>query len=294
MTRNSKQAVCSKEVPFLHHIGLNDAPFLGLTTIDCTAKRYGHDNTYSFLHLTFQEYLAARYVAHLEEKEQTEIIILLARHSHMQMVWMFYCGMVEFGDKPAQIELIMKNQLNMYDSLHKIHYAFESHQKIVCDTFIECSQLDYDLIFNGITLAPADLTAMGYVISSTPHPLHTSIRRCGLQKKHIKAFLLEDSTKELKNIKVLNLMHNTIGQDSAVALASALKSCAQLKQLNLSYNNIGPDGAVALASALKSCAQLKQLNLSYNNIGPDGAVALASALNSCAQLKYLNISESKY
>ena len=331
MTRNSKQAVHGKEVPFLQHTGLDDAPLLGLITIDYTAKRYGRENTYSFLHLTFQEYLAARYVAHLEEKEQTEIIRLLVQESHMQKMWMFYCGMVEFGDKPAQIQLIMKNQQNGYDTLHKIHSAFESQQEIVCDTFIKyipynhiimkdkqgiypslhrfhcafesqqevvCdafvifSQLNYLNVFY-VTLTPADLTAVGYVISTTSHSVrHISMRGCGLQKEHIKAFLMDVGTKELENIEVLDLSENNIGPDGGVALASALKSFTQLKQLELYDNNIGPDGVLPPATALKFCVQLEQLNLYNNNIGPEGTVALASALQSCAQLKKLDLRQN--
>ena len=301
MTRNSKQAVCSKEVPFFKRVGLDDAPFLGLITIDHTLKKYGHDNTYIFLHLTLQEYLAAWYIAHLEENEQTEVIRLLAQHGHMQMVWRFYCGMVEFRDKPAQIELIMKNQIvpmmdnqrNFDTTIHHIHCALESQQRVVCDHFFKALHGTDHLKLDHINLTPTNLTAVGYVISTTSHPVrHISIMGCGLQEEHIKAFLMEAGTKELKNIYILDLRHNNIGPDGAVVLASALLSCAQLEQLDLGQNNIGPDGTVSLASALKSCAQLEQLDLRHNNIGPDGAVALASALKSCAKLKQLYVPEN--
>ena len=77
MTKNSKQTVCGKEVSFFKYADFNDISSLGLVTNDRTAKLSGHDKTFSFLHLTFQEYLAAWYIAHLcDKEEQMEIIRL--------------------------------------------------------------------------------------------------------------------------------------------------------------------------------------------------------------------------
>jgi predicted NACHT family NTPase len=39
-----------------------DKDGLGLIVINCYISRYGHDETYTFLHLTFQEYLSALYL----------------------------------------------------------------------------------------------------------------------------------------------------------------------------------------------------------------------------------------
>ena len=273
MTRNSKQAVCSKEIPFLQHIGLNDAPFLGLITIDRTAKRYGRDNTYSFLHLTSQEYLAAWYIAHLEEKEQVKIIKLMANEGHMQMVWKFYCGMVKFRNKPTQVKLIMEkiDQVGPYHILNGIHCAFESQQKVICDYFMNV------LLLNNVTLTPADLTAIGYVISTSSYSFKFILLcQCGLEDEHIKAFLMEGSSIKLKNIEILLLSGNNIGSDGVVALSRALGD--KLNCISLSQNNIGLDGAVALAHALKSSEKLESLDFSYNNIGSDGAAEVARAL----------------
>ena len=81
--------------------GYNDASSLGLLTIDRPSGLGRHDNTFSFLHLTFQEYLAACHLAELNEKEQMEMIIQHAGETHMLMVWKFYSGMVKFEKKKA-------------------------------------------------------------------------------------------------------------------------------------------------------------------------------------------------
>ena len=63
----------------------------------------------------------------------------------------------------------------------------------------------------------------------------------------------------------LNLFDNIIGDEGAVALASALRvNKVLMKSLVLWKNNIGDEGAKALASALRGNGVLKTLSL-YGN-----------------------------
>ena len=64
MTINSKQVVIPQDIEGQQsETSLpEDTKFLGLATISRTAKLSGFHSTYTFLHLTFQEYLAAVYV----------------------------------------------------------------------------------------------------------------------------------------------------------------------------------------------------------------------------------------
>ena len=292
MTIHSKQTVYGKEMSFLEHTDFNYISSLGLVTNDCTAKLSGHDKTYSFLHLTFQEYLAAWHIAHLDKEEQMEIIRLYAKKGHMRMVWKFYCGMVEFGEQSSQIELIKVfepdgeyNYDNEYKSfLHGVQCAFESQQKVVCDYLFRIRKINSsnDIEFFDIILTPADLAALGYVISTTSHSFRRlNITLCQLTDDHLIALVMKISAKKLKNIETLHLIVDNISSNGVKILAGALKSCYELEELNLYENHIDSDGSIELSSVLKSCDKLKKINLSHNHIGPDGANALASAVRSC-------------
>ena len=283
MTIQSKQVVhqCDTEVQ------LDDAPSLGLVTIDSTAALYGFDDMYTFLHLTFQEYLAAFHLAKLDDEEQLKIVRLYTGAEHMWMVWKFYSGMVKFEGNRSQLKQIMSS----VDCLHRVQCAFESQQSIVCDHAIREEEGVLD--FSDSTLTPADLTAVGYVISATSHTItKVAMSGCNLLDDHVRVFLREVSSNKLKPIQTLELSRNNIGDVGAAALAQGLKSCINLQELRLVNNKIGDDGAAALAQGLKSCNSLQILQLTINSIGADGATALAEGLKSFKNLHELGLSDN--
>jgi hypothetical protein len=75
-TVNSKQVFTSADIESIlpgtdSEHARKDVSDLGLIVTDHYFMRYGLDDTYTFLHLTFQEYLGAIYIAELSEAELT-------------------------------------------------------------------------------------------------------------------------------------------------------------------------------------------------------------------------------
>ena len=324
MTIHSTQTVRQREskVQLFLGTGPKDAPSLGLLTIDRTSCLGGLDNTFAFLHLTFQEYLAARHLAKLKKKEQMKMIKLHAGETNMLMVWKFYSGMVKFENNGAQIQLIIKSARDAagHAGMYGVQCAYESQQLVVCNNIVK--GIKGKLTYRNYTLTLADMTAIGYVISTTSHPItELDMAGCYLHDDHVRTLLREVSHNKLKYIKDMRFHLNNIGDGGAVALADGLnscnnlqilwlstnninaegvvalvdglKSCNNLQFLTFSNNNIGDEGAIALVSGLKSCSNLQNLYLRKNNIGDEGAVALADGLKSCNNLQFLNLADNK-
>ena len=204
MTIHSKQALLQSQTQFPLSTPGSDKSSLGLVTIDSTAELFGMEDLYSFLHLTFQEYLAAFYLAGLEDDKEI-ICKTKGRHNNLQMVWKFYCGMVQFKAHSLVLNYIMSNtDLDMY----KIHCAFESQQHIVCDSVLELDKAD-TLSFKDHSLIPTDFLAISYVISTTSYIVTTlTFTDCSLDGEGVALFLEKMSSDHLENIKYLGY-HNS-------------------------------------------------------------------------------------
>ena len=97
MTINSKQVISQQELSFqFSQSDSNGDDFsLGLLTIYNTVHPTGLYRSYSFLHLTFQEFLAAYHIANLTSSQQMEVIQQYSESTHMTTVWTFYSGTSE-------------------------------------------------------------------------------------------------------------------------------------------------------------------------------------------------------
>ena len=165
-TTESKQVFSYSEVQgfFNYKSGStgNDESTLGLVTIDRHLKRYGLEETYTFLHLTFQEYLAARHIAKQSSDEQHQIIQKYRAEKRLAQVWKFYCGTATFSDAES-----LENLKLLLDSVKEnillcLQCAYEASNDFACSHIM--TTLDGKLSLNE-TLTPTDCTALGYVLT---------------------------------------------------------------------------------------------------------------------------------
>ena len=313
----SKQVMKKSELDFFMDL-TSGSESLGLITVDHIASKCGYDNLYSFLHLTFQEYLAAYHISKLAEDEQLKIISKYGQSECMYVVWKFFCGLVEFRESNVHIfdRILASKSKSLKGDLYSVQCAFESQQAISCDSVVRFGECG-TLYFVGLK-TPSDFTAIAYVLKNTAAFVNTVVFDkcdCGAHEiifeglkyslklqtlKLSSVFLarsfgdnsakaLADGLRHCPNLQTLNLGGNSIGDDGAKALADGLKHCSSLQTLNLGLNIIGDDGAKALADGVKHCPNLQTLNLELNSIGDDGVRALADGLKHCSNLQTLNL-----
>ena len=113
---------------------------LGLLLITPTFSVYGRGKSYSFLHLTLQEFSAAWYLSKLPPEEQLKLFkkFWLQGYGSFEMVWMFYSGITGLkNEEVLQIMLLCTTKLVDCDFTHGktvdvMLLVYEAHSNEVC------------------------------------------------------------------------------------------------------------------------------------------------------------------
>ena len=269
---------------------------LGLITVDRTAGLYGFKDIYTFLHLTFQEYLAALHISKLSDEEQMKLILEYIQKDHMLVVWKFYCGLVQFSIENNRFKALLDGADRK--TLFYIQCAYESQQSIPCTQLLKrywnCISLDF------FYLSIPDYTALGYVINNTMEPIALSFAGvgCNMNIEAIDAMLSQmgDTSKDmvqcleiydpdfecvkkmLIDLKLRKLYCNVtdITTVDIQTLADGLKCSVTLKELEVS--RLDDNSARILATGLECCSNLEELDFRQNDLSADGIIAIFESI----------------
>ena len=296
MTVSSKQAALESDIEshLSDEVGSN-IHSLGLVTIDSTARLLDFEHLYSFLHLTFQEFLAAFHLANLDGDTQLIEIRECVSKSEMLVVWKFYCGLVKFynSNHDQRLELIMTSMKT--NDLYRFQCALESEQRAVSDSaFINGENTSHGTIcIRDHTFLSVDFNALGYSIANTSfHVTELVFANCilsleGVQNLtgsvgHDKISLIKSFTfstngeleqfkivnhilKKLKSLEILDLRNNTLC-DKSIRFLSNKVELFNLKVLKIrmpikvfSFGN----SSELLELLSFNSSELKQVHYSY-------------------------------
>ena len=188
-TAQQKQIFSSKEVKGYFTVDPQcHGEYLGLITIDRQYVRYGLQETYSFLHLTLQEFLAAYHVAELNEDEMKDSIEQYIRKPHMFEVCKFYFGITQVQNSAATGIFKEILETNRSNQLLLVQCAYESQNVETCQMLASLS--DGVICIEKKTLNPSDFTALGYVMRSASRALQeTGIVSCSVTSEGVQALV---------------------------------------------------------------------------------------------------------
>ena len=277
----------------------------------------GHSLSFHFLHLTFQEYLAALHLVTLPTEEQLEVVRTHGRSSRFAMVWRFFFGLGSkkqgscIGQVSGKVVCLDENvvdtllqssdggSIKLLSSAAKLlqcHCALEAKNDVVSSKVAKNIDGQFGYSIN----APNDCVAVLHVLSHTSHchSVRISLSGCGLSDKLLKRLtdLLSSANGELTVVKLDLGNYKLTSNDISDLFIRASAAFSSLEELSLINSNIDGDGVNSIVSSLvhTSCKSLTSLFLSYNPLGVCGIQALERAILSgvLVNLKYLSLSNT--
>ena len=285
MTSSSKQVIRQTEVKNIFNLQPTDKDCMGLITVDKMAMMCGFQKLYTFLHLTFQEFLTAFYISILDGKKQMELIEQFRDAIQMKQVWKFFCGLV-----PLNVTNSRLIDQSCHGTSFKVQCLFESQQPQICDSVID----NNSLVFNDHFFTSSDFTAIAYVISNAQHQcvMKVVFDKCTIGMEGV-GILAQKACGKLSLITTLCYHGYDCVTEQLLVVSRLIHLLPCLEILDISNTNLGPAEIDTLAEALKD-HDLRRLNISCNNIGNSGINAFATALYSCPHLEELNVSFNRF
>ena len=250
---------------------------------------------YCFVHLTLQEFLAARVIAADTEALASPTLA----DSKMNLVVQFVAGLLRGRENTDSIHRLLAPLITACtvqgrrrkDLLLLLQCLFEFHSDTTTSQVAKKFEAKKDKLFqlylSGVN--DSDCTSLVFFFK---HFNGIGLNLTGNQIRHRGCAELAKLL-EAGNLDVLFIEANNVGDKGLEPILEALqRDTCNLKRLNIKSTGMTAAGAECLRSALtREQCQLTDLNLSYNQLTDKGAEDLGDALESCS-LQILDISHN--
>ena len=261
MTIKSIQVISSQElqVQLVGSGSISEEGGLGLLTICSTLYQTGIHQSYAFLHLTFQEFLTAYYIANYMEISQQ--LITLEDYSMIKTVWLFYSGLVDLKKTPKILdELFRHDMMEIGRVMELCHYALESQNEALSDIILRDNSCQ--LFFNNL-MTPTDFLSVEHVIKTSSLPITLIFfNSCDHNHNRMRALLQQLHKANVQQLHDLDI--GEISDEETISLCEVLQTATNITSLDLTIKHTRSCCAKQLALQINRCTKLYSLKFSYS------------------------------
>ena len=281
---------------------------------DCEVLPFKLKSQFCFIHLTLQEFLAAKEIVKMESKDISNFILTNASDPKWHLVLQFVAGLLRgqtneavssfvsllcdsltyitlcdsltFSSKSKQEAVLMMKCLHEYNDATIVEKAASLLQKN--ETFNNKIDLSYSKI------TPVDCAAIVFFINKLHNLMELNLFFNNISDQGV-SFLCSVVRDGHCTLNTLDLGVNKIQDQGVSQLSEALRDAnCKLTKLRLSGNYIRYQGASHLQDALKNAnCKLTKLDLGDNSMGDIGVSRLSEALKDVnCKLEKLNLNET--
>nr|XP_058956400.1 NACHT, LRR and PYD domains-containing protein 12-like [Pocillopora verrucosa] len=266
---------------------------------DCEVLPFKLKSQFCFIHLTLQEFLAAKEIVKMESKDISNFILTNASDPKWHLVLQFVAGLLRgqtneavssfvsllcdsltyitlcdsltFSSKSKQEAVLMMKCLHEYNDATIVEKAASLLQKN--KTFNNKIDLSYSEI------TPVDCAAIVFFINKLHNLMELNLSSNNISDQGV-SFLCSVVRDGHCTLNTLDLGVNKIQDQGVSQLSEALRDAnCKLTKLRLSGNYIRYQGASHLQDALKNAnCKLTKLDLGGNSMGDIGVSRLSEAL----------------
>ena len=298
-----RQSIFTEVGPVLQHTNTS------LVVVDKTSVL--QPATYSFPHLTIQEFLAAFYFnTYLEQQEQMSVSV---NYSYQQIVcgvdwffWRFCCGLKRKENQTTFLEFFnLLYQYNYWTTL-PYHCAHEAQSRIASQKLINSTggiaKLSLYSYYDAASLAFVAVSAAHYLreimfyesFSSfflhklcdtiTKYPQLRKVKLEWIDPSNIGCLLQHSSKLESLDASGFDWFKLQSEGAAALVLPSYGATLLNIRHIQLNYLNIGDKGVKKL-SQLQDSIFLEVLSLRGNGISDDGVSTIADLMKALPRLR---------